>query len=185
MKYSKELLISKIDSLKSSDFILFWGHQPKSDGSIGKSCFSQWFISPFVVDGIEYRTAEHWMMAAKARLFKDEEILQKILENPFPNAAKSFGRKIKNFDEKIWDNHKMELIVQGNYHKFSQNKELKEFLLSTGNQIIVEASPQDKIWGIGIAKENPNALNPLKWEGENLLGFAIMEVRDQLRRNVN
>jgi len=181
MKYTKELLISKLDSLKSSDFILFWGHQPLKDGYIGKSCFSQWFICPFVVDGIEYKTAEHWMMAAKARLFKDDETLQKILENPFPNAAKSFGRKVKNFDEKLWDESKFELIKQGNYHKFSQNENLKEYLLSTGDQIIVEASPNDKIWGIGIGKENPDALNPLKWNGENLLGFAIMEVRDELQ----
>lgn len=91
------------------------------------------------------------------------------------------GRKVKNFDPDIWNEHKYGIVKKGNFLKFSQNERFKEFLLSTDNKILVEASPYDTIWGIGMLETDPNAKNPAQWNGENLLGFALMEVRDELR----
>ena len=179
MTYSKEWLIAH--QTEKTEFILFWGHQPSKDGSISKTCFSQWWQAPFTVENAVYLTAEHWMMAEKARLFKDETIEKAVLSTEKPAAVKALGRKIKDFDPSVWDAHKREIVVKGNVHKFEQNLELKAFLLATGNKIIVEASPVDAIWGIGLSPENPKALNPATWQGENLLGFALMEVRDLLK----
>ena len=120
------------------------------------------------------------MMAEKARLFNDEETLRKILSTDDPKEVKALGRLIKNFDQETWENNKYDIVVKGNYAKFSQNSKLKEYLLNTKNKILAEASPYDKIWGIGLDKNNENAYNPKTWEGENLLGFALMEVRDML-----
>ena len=100
-----------------------------------------------------------------------------------PAAAKAFGREVLNFDPSVWNDKKRQIVVQGNGHKFSQNPELQAFLLATGDKIIVEASPRDQIWGIGLGPENPKALHPSTWRGQNLLGFALMEVRDLIRLN--
>jgi ribA/ribD-fused uncharacterized protein len=121
------------------------------------------------------------MMAEKARVFKDEICLHKILLSDSPYVIKKLGREIQNFNEKIWNDLKFEVVVKGNYYKFKQNKPLQQFLLSTNDSIIVEASPLDKIWGIGLDENNPLSLNPNTWKGENLLGFAIMKIRDQIR----
>jgi len=178
MKYSREKLERKYNEGENFKYIFFWGHTPNKDGSIGKSCFSQWWESKFTVDDIEYKTAEHYMMAEKARLFMDKEIVDEILKCNHPMEAKKLGRKVKNFDPKVWDDHKYEIVKKANYFKFSQNEDLKEFLNNTNNRIIVEASPFDKVWGIGMDQKNENANNPKLWKGENLLGFALMEVRD-------
>lgn len=181
MKYSRKNLIQALQSDSTLKFLHFWGHQPSKDGRVTASCFSQWWVSPFTVDGATYTTAEHWMMAGKARLFNDPEMLEAILAANTPGEAKKLGRKVRNWDGKKWEQHKFELVVEGNIHKFSQHPDLKEFLLNTGERVIVEASPLDRIWGIGMGKNNPNANNPENWKGENLLGFALMEVRDRLR----
>lgn len=122
------------------------------------------------------------MMAAKARLFNDAEMEKEILKAATPNQAKALGRKVKNFDPKLWDEHKCQIVTQGNLLKFSQNQKFKDFLLSTGDKVLVEASPYDRIWGIGMLETDSRVENPLLWNGENLLGFALMEVRDELRR---
>ena len=160
----------------------FWGHKPKFEGSIDKSCFSQWFPCSFVIDGITYPTAEHYMMAEKARLFKDEENLEKILTASSPALAKKLGRLVKNFEVGVWNDNSFEIVTKGNFEKFKQNPDYKEFLLKTGNKVIVEASPFDKIWGIGMKQQNEKIHNPLLWNGLNLLGFALMKVRDELIR---
>ena len=180
MKYNNEWIKKKVEK-EDVKFLYFWGHQPQKNGEIGKSCFSQWFEMNFEENGNNYATAEHWMMAEKAKLFNDEEILLKILKSNSAGEVKKLGRKIKNFDEKIWDEHKFEIVRKGNYLKFKQNKSLNEFLLNTNNRIIVEASPYDTIWGIGMVADDENAKNPEKWRGENLLGYALMEVRDMLK----
>ncbi|MFM2393397.1 MAG: Swarming motility protein YbiA [Bacteroidota bacterium] len=160
-------------------FIFFWGHQPTKDGSISKTCFSQWWLSSFIVEGIEYKTAEHWMMAKKAELFGDKEALDKIISCDSPAIAKKLGREVRNFVDEVWKKNCFQFVVEGNFHKFSQNTDLKEFLLSTNNAIIVEASPFDKIWGIGTRAH----IEDIKlWKGQNLLGFALMEVRDELKK---
>lgn len=161
-------------------FLFFWGHQPSSDGTITKSCLSQWWEAPFQVDDITYKTAEHWMMAEKARLFKDEVALQNILIANTPAEVKAQGRLIKNFNLDVWDKHKLAIVWNGNFHKFTSNPELKSFLLSTGDQILVEASPYDNVWGIGMAADDIDARNQDKWKGENLLGFILMSVRKNI-----
>jgi len=164
-----------------SKFLFFWGHQPSKDGTITKTCFSQWWLSSFKVDGVTYKTAEHWMMANKAELFNDDKILAKILQAKSPAEAKKLGREVKNYNDVIWLENRYEIVKEGNHHKFSQNPDLKTFLLNTNDRVIVEASPVDPIWGIGMASDHKDALNPEKWKGLNLLGFALMEVRDELR----
>jgi ribA/ribD-fused uncharacterized protein len=178
MKYSKQWLLA--NKTEHTEYLLFWGHKPSNDGSITNTCFSQWWVSPFTVEGITYPTAEHWMMAEKARLFDDKVQLANILATKKPAAAKSFGRKVENFDPSVWDAQKGDIVIKGNVHKFSQNLDLKAFLLATGSKIIVEASPVDRIWGIGLPPDNPYSWQPEKWQGRNLLGFALMEVRDIL-----
>jgi len=180
--YNKEWLLNKYEKGDKIKYVFFWGHQPAKDGTIGESCFSQWWPSPFIVSGIEYKTAEHWMMAQKAQLFRDEKHLTRILNCSSPAEAKKIGRLIENFDLTLWDQHKYEFVKQGNYYKFSQHPGLQNFLLNTGDRVLVEASPVDSIWGIGMAKNEEQIHNPHQWKGENLLGFALMEVRDQLRQ---
>jgi ribA/ribD-fused uncharacterized protein len=178
MKYNTQWLSEKLQQDETVDYNFFWGHKAAKDNSITKSCFSQWWPSAFTVDGIEYKTAEHWMMAKKAELFNDAAMLDAIIKTDKPGSAKSFGRKVKNFDAAIWDAHSFSIVVEGNRHKFSQHPALENFLLKTNNEVLVEASPVGFIWGIGMGKDHVNAINPEKWRGKNLLGFALMEVRD-------
>jgi ribA/ribD-fused uncharacterized protein len=166
------------------NYLLFWGHRPAKDGSVTKTCFSQWFESSFEIDGIFYPTAEHFMMAEKARLFSDDEALQRILTATSPSAAKAGGREIREFDEIKWVEQRLRIVVAANFAKFSQNSAFREFLLSTGDRVLVEASPVDSIWGIGLAADDPAAELPNSWCGLNLLGFALMQVREQLREGI-
>jgi ribA/ribD-fused uncharacterized protein len=181
MKYNNEWLIERYRQQKDIPFLFFWGHQPAKDGSTTKSCFSQWWVAPFEVDGIAYKTTEHWMMAGKARLCGDENARQKILACDTAAQAKKEGRMIQGFDPVVWDEHKFSIVVEGNLHKFTQHLELKRFLRGTGEQVLVEASPDDNIWGIGMAADDPVTLDPEQWKGCNLLGYALMEVRDKIR----
>lgn len=161
-------------------YLLFWGHQPQENGAVGKACFSQWFEAGFDVDGRHYRTAEHYMMAEKARLFGDSLAFDRVLACPTPGSAKAVGREIVGFDECIWLEHRFQIVVDANFAKFTQNHALGEFLANTGDRVLVEASPVDAIWGIGLAADDPRAADPLAWNGLNLLGFALMEVRARL-----
>jgi ribA/ribD-fused uncharacterized protein len=181
MTFSKQALIDEYPNSTDIPFLFFWGHKPSADGHITKSCFSQWWVAPFEVDGTIYPTAEHWMMAGKAKLFGDQEALKAILSCDTPAKAKKQGRLVQGFEQNTWDQHKYDIVVDGNFHKFTQHAVLKDFLLSTGDQVLVEASPFDTIWGIGLNSGSAAARNPAVWRGENLLGFALMEVRDKIR----
>lgn len=181
MKYNNSTITERFNNNENLKFLFFWGHQPNKEGSISKNCFSQWWEASFEIDGITYPTAEHFMMAGKAKIFNDTEILEKIFKSKHPNEAKKLGRKIKNFTPEIWNEHKYNIVLKANYAKFSQNNDLNTYLLNTKDRVIVEASPVDSIWGIGMATDNPNIKNPKNWKGENLLGYALMEVRDQLK----
>lgn len=141
---------------------------------------SQWFSASFKIDDTTYATAEHYMMAEKARLFKDEKLRSLILQAASPNEAKGLGRKIKNFDEEVWCANRFEIVVKGSIEKFSQNPRLGNYLKSTAPTILVEASPVDAIWGIGLHRDDPSAGDPASWNGLNLLGFALMKARDTL-----
>ncbi|WP_329104933.1 NADAR family protein [Micromonospora sp. NBC_01699] len=161
-------------------YLFFWGHRPQRDGSVGAGCLSQWWPSPFEVDGIRYATAEHYMMTAKARLFGDESVAERVLAAGSPGAAKALGRRVRGFDQAVWAAHRFDLVVAGSVAKFGQHPDLRDYLVGTGGRVLVEASPVDPIWGIGLAGTDPLAADPDRWPGLNLLGFALMSARAQL-----
>ena len=180
---SNESLIASIQEGAEHEYLFFWGHQPSKSGKITKTCFSQWFGSPFAVDGIKFLTAEHFMMAEKAKLFGDAETLRRVLLATDPAEAKALGRTVSGFDDEVWVKNRWRIVVDANQHKFSQNLAMREFLAGTENHILVEASPYDKVWGIGLKADSPAALHPGQWLGLNLLGYALMEVRATLAKN--
>ncbi len=173
-------LIEKMEAGAVPEFLFFWGHRVPEDGSVGPGCLSQWYPAAFAVGGIPYNCAEQYMMAEKARLFGDREVEGEILASASPRDMKALGRKVRNFDAARWDSHRYRAVVEGNIQKFAQNKPLLDFLLATGSKVLVEASPRDCIWGIGLGKENPSAADPARWRGRNLLGFALMDARESL-----
>lgn len=173
-------LIAAVRTGKRFKYVYFWGHRAKRRDEVDSACFSNWFPAPFSVDGIRYPTAEHYMMAGKARLFRDEHALERILEAPSPGAAKRFGREVRNFDEDAWVAERSGIVEEGVLAKFSQNEPLAAYLVATKERVLVEASPKDRIWGIGLAASDERAANPLTWNGLNLLGFALMRARQEL-----
>ncbi len=183
--YSINWLKKKFESEETLKFIFFWGHVNKYNEEVGKFCFSQWYECPFVVDSITYKTSEHWMMAQKAKLFNDTEIFEKIINSIKPGEAKELGRQVIGFDETKWNDNRFEIVKQGNIHKFTQNPKLQEYLVKTENRILVEASPVDTVWGIGLTQDSKDINNINAWRGLNLLGFALMETRDYILKKNN
>ncbi|WP_328479453.1 NADAR family protein [Streptomyces sp. NBC_00377] len=177
----REALVRQARAGARIKYLHFWGHRPRPDGRLGSSCLSQWWPSPFVVDGAAYATAEHWMMAAKARLFEDAEAEKRALAAKSPAQAKKEGRLVRGFDETTWQRERFAIVVEGSVHKFAADPGLRAFLLGTGRRVLVEASPVDRVWGIGMAADDEAAMNPDRWRGLNLLGFALMEARERLR----
>ncbi|GGS88253.1 hypothetical protein GCM10010206_58730 [Streptomyces cinerochromogenes] len=175
-----DALIREVRAGSRIRYLHFWGHRPRPDGRVGASCLSQWWPAPFTVDGVEYATAEHWMMAGKARLFGDAEAERQVLAAEHPAAAKKAGRLVRDFDETVWERERYRLVVEGSVHKFAAHDDLGLFLLNTGDRVLVEASPLDRIWGIGLAANDEAASDPERWRGLNLLGFALMEARERL-----
>ncbi|MFJ5307700.1 NADAR family protein [Streptomyces sp. NPDC088350] len=178
---SQEALIREVRAGTRVKYLRFWGHRPHPDGRVGASCLSQWWPSPFSVAGVTYATAEHWMMAGKARLFGDEDALARVLAAGHPSLAKKAGRLVRGFDEETWTRERFGIVVEGSVHKFAADAELRAYLLGTGERVLVEASPVDRVWGIGLAADDPAAEDPERWRGPNLLGFALMEARGRLR----
>lgn len=172
-----ENLRSRFNAGETFKFVFFWGHQTNKK-EVTATCFSQWYEAPFVIDGERYPTAEHFMMAEKAALFGDRETRAQVLRASSPGAAKALGRQVRGFDEAVWTEKRFSIVVRANEAKFSQNPELLQFLKNTGSRVLVEASPVDKIWGIGLAQDDERAKDPNAWLGLNLLGFALMQVRD-------
>jgi ribA/ribD-fused uncharacterized protein len=162
------------------EFLFFWGHQPRPDGRPGPGCLSQWWPAPFAVAGLTYPTAEHYMMAGKARLFGDEAAAARIRRVPSPAEAKALGRAVPGYDEDRWAAARFGIVVEGSLAKFGQHPDLRAYLAATAGRVLVEASPSDRIWGIGLAAADPRAARPSRWAGLNLLGFALMEARDRL-----
>lgn len=132
------------------------------------------------MDKIVNPTAEHFMMVEKARLFGDNDALQKILATENPKAVKALGRQIRGYDEQIWSQKRFDIVLAGNQTKFKQNRGMADFLNSTRNLVLVEASPVDPVWGIGLSADDPDAKDPKKWKGLNLLGFILMKVRSNI-----
>lgn len=179
--FTRQRLVEAIEAGLRPSYLFFWGHTAKS-GSEGKECLSQWYPASFTEDGVLYPTAEHYMMAGKARLFGDTAALGAILVAATPAEAKKLGRQVRGFVEATWKQHCSRIVVSASLLKFSQNPALGSFLLASGESVVVEASPRDRIWGIGMSQNNPGARDPRHWRGQNLLGFALMEARHQLRR---
>lgn len=184
-KYTISDITQKYDNNENQKYDFFWKPYPSektSATSLDKYCFSQWYMSDFWSIHKTYCCMEQFMMANKAKLFADNEILEKIYNCNEPKKIFSLGRKVKNFDCDVWDKIKYSIVLNGNYYKFTQNEELRNYILSTGDSILVEASPCDAVWGIKMSEDNKDILNPDNWKGENLLGFALMEVRDEIKR---
>ena len=145
--------------------------------------FSQWHRTPFTIDGIKYNCAEQYMMAEKARLFEDSKTLKKILSTNSPKEQKSLGREVKNFNVQKWESKAKEIVLNGNLAKFRQDKKLRQLLLDTGDSILVEASPYDKIWGIGLTEDDKRAKSKSTWQGKNWLGYILTEVKQILKND--
>lgn len=177
-RYDLVWLKKRYNAGKTDKFLLFWGHQKSAN--LSASCLSQWYSSSFWEDETKYICAEQYMMAKKAQCFGDKEALKQILSAKDPAQMKAFGRQVRGFDAKVWDEVKFGVVLNASYLKFSQNAPLRDFLLQTGSKVLVEASPVDKIWGIGMSASDENAQNPMKWRGQNLLGFALMMARDEI-----
>lgn len=150
--------------------LYFWG-----------TYLSNWYRCSFKDSQFTYLSSEAYLMAKKALLFNDVESAQKIVNTSDPKAQKALGRLVRGFSEELWNQHKFEIMVQGLLLKFEQNESLKKQLLSTGEKVLVEGSPYDRIWGVGLHYTDLLILDESKWMGENLLGKALMEVRSQIK----
>lgn len=154
----------------TKNHVFFWG-----------GIYSQWHKAPMTIDGVEYNCCEQYMMHQKALLFGDEDTAEEIMEARDPKEQKALGRKVKGFDSNRWDEACISIVYKGNLAKFSQNPSLKKELLETGDRILVEASPVDKIWGIGLADDAAGIDDPSNWKGKNLLGWSITLVKKHLQ----
>lgn len=157
--------------MKAEKFTFFW----KSE-----SPFSNWYPAEFSIDGRKFNCSEQYMMYGKAILFKDEEMAEEILEAKSPGRQKDLGRKVRGFKHEIWQQNAREIVYKANEAKFSQNENLLKCLLKTKGTTLVEASPVDPIWGIGLAEDNPKARDRRKWRGKNWLGEVLTKLRDDI-----
>ncbi|KAK3612626.1 hypothetical protein CHS0354_042136 [Potamilus streckersoni] len=142
--------------------------------------FSQWYRTKFIVEEHQFSTAEQYMMYQKAKLFSDDEMAKKILTEVIPKKQKKLGRQVKNFKPELWKDNCIRIVKAGNRNKFFQNEDLKNHLFSTYPKILVEASPYDKIWGIGRDANDSKAQTKETWLGHNLLGYALTDVRNKM-----
>ena len=180
--------LNDLDALRAAvaagqplEYLFFWGHRARSEGEQGPWLLSQWWPCRFEVDGDAYASAEHFMMAEKARLFGDDAMRAEILAAPSPDKAKNLGRKVRGFDEARWHDTRFEIVCRGSVAKFESDAALRGYLLGTANKVLVEASPYDRVWGIGMGAKDERARDPRTWQGLNLLGFALMHARATLR----
>lgn len=152
-------------------FVFFWG-----------GTFSQWAPSKFVIDGVEFNTCEQYMMYKKALMFHDYDSAKKIMNTTSPKEQKALGREVKGFKDDVWIKYCRKIVYDANVAKFTQNPEMLKELMDTGGAEMVEASPYDKRWGIGLSADNPFAQDKSTWQGLNWLGEALTQVRSDLRK---
>lgn len=145
-----------------------------------KDQFSNWFIADFDVKGVRFNCVEQFIMYCKAKLFGDEGTAQKVLLASHPRDQKALGRAVVGYDDAVWSERRGRIVAHGCYAKFAQNPELRDALLATGNTVLVEASPYDRIWGVGLAEHDPRVLDPAQWLGQNLLGQCLTFAREKL-----
>jgi ribA/ribD-fused uncharacterized protein len=169
--------------METSKYVFFYGHHQTASGH---HVFSQWTACSFSdEDQNTYTSTEQYMMAQKALLFDDQDYFDLIIKSNNPAQIKKYGRMIRGFNERKWNRHKFNIVVQGNYLKFTQNVQFKHILMLTGSKTIVEASPYDRIWGIGLDAKTASKVPESSWPGENLLGKALVEVRKLIAEDEN
>lgn len=156
---------------KQESFTFFYGKDEP---------FSQHYLSDFTVGGVKYCCAEQYMMHQKALLFDDAEIAERIMNAEYPREHKALGRKVRGFDEIKWKERREHIVQEANKAKFTQNPELRDALIATKGTTLVEASPRDTIWGIGLSAKNPKAQKRETWRGQNLLGQILTDLRDEI-----
>lgn len=146
-----------------------------------KHQFGQWTLRDIIDrNGITYNCCEQYMMYHKALLFEDEEIAEKIMNTDSPHDQKKLGREVSDFDISIWKQYCFMIVWEGNFLKFTQHKDLQERLIMTQGKELVEASPYDKVWGVGLAADDDKIIDPSNWKGKNLLGKVLTSVREAI-----
>jgi ribA/ribD-fused uncharacterized protein len=164
--------MGKLNYTIKDNYVLFWnGH------------FSNWYPASFTLNGNKFNCAEQYMMYMKAKTFNDQASADKIMAAINPGEQKRLGKAVANFVESEWDKVKEQIVYDACLAKYEQNKDIHNLLLETGNLILVEASPYDTIWGIGLSEDDSRATDESQWKGLNLLGIALMKVRDTLKAN--
>ena len=158
----------------SEKFTFFWKETEEN------GIFSNWYRLSFTIDGVEYNCTEQHMMAGKAKLFGDTKTLAKIMKETSPRALKKLGKEVKPYDDGKWKAVSRNVVYEGNYGKFSQNAEAKELLIATVGTTLVEASPYDQLWGIGLKGDHKLAQDRATWQGTNWLGQVLTKLRDDL-----
>jgi ribA/ribD-fused uncharacterized protein len=157
-------------------FTFFWSN---------KSPFSNWYRIDFEIENIRFNCSEQYMMYKKAMLFNDDEVAKKITATNNPGKQKALGRQVKNFNQELWEKNCKQIVYEANYAKFTQNEHLLKALLKTKGTTLVEASPVDFIWGIGLEEDDPRALDRKQWRGTNWLGELLTELRENLIKEEN
>lgn len=142
---------------------------------------SNWYLSPFTLDGVAFSSMEQYMMYRKAVCFGDDKVAAQILVTEDVAEIKTLGRLVSGYDESLWNGVRQIVVYEGLLAKFSQNSELGEQLKKTGNTVLAECAVKDRIWGIGLSMHDSDRLDRAKWQGQNLLGYALMMVREKLR----
>lgn len=142
--------------------------------------FSNFFLTPIEENGTTFKSSEHYFMYHKAIKFKDFITAEKILRASTPRQAKVLGKSAEGYVDRVWKLHREEIMERALTLKFTQNEQLKERLCATKGKVLVEASPYDKVWGVGLSADNPRIYDPKQWRGQNLLGKVLMKVRDKL-----
>ncbi|CAG5125189.1 unnamed protein product [Candidula unifasciata] len=168
-----KMSVKTANSEQNESYFFFYGN---------KSPFSQHYKARFSVDGVVYNCGEQFMMYSKAALFKDEAMKQKIMSTDDPVKQKKFGRQVQNFEKDVWNKAAETVVKIASKAKFDQNEEMRKQLFATYPKILAEASPRDRIWGIGLGASNPKTLNKANWRGQNKLGYILTEVRDELMK---
>ena len=151
-------------------------HNPNEENAY----LSNWYPSPFTVEKKNFSSMEQFMMYQKAICFGDEAVAKNILSTDDASQIKALGRQVKNYDEHIWNGIRQIVVYKGLLAKFSQNKDLKDRLKSTGEAILAECAVKDLIWDVGLSMKDPDRLDKTKWKGQNLLGYTLMMVRECL-----
>lgn len=151
-------------------------HNPNEDNGY----LSNWYLSKFTIDNVTFSSMEQYMMYRKAVCFHDESVAAQILATEDVAEIKALGRVVSNYDECLWNGIRQIVVYEGLLAKFSQNNELKEKIKVTGNVVLAECAVKDRIWGIGLSMKDPDRFDKTKWKGQNLLGYALMMVRESL-----